>query len=109
MGLLEFSKAVKIRNCGTTPTQLCPESILAESKRYFDLLRDWMAHPEKIGAPKCSANVSKLGDVMCVTGLATEFYQIETDESERGCRSSSAKSTSIFKHHIYKKTLHNPN
>ena len=54
-----------------------------EAKLYFDLLRAWMENPTLIGGPKAEVGISKLGDVMCFTGLACEFYEIETDQSKR--------------------------
>ena len=83
MGLLEFSKALKTYNKKYEPLQISPDEVLNEAKLYFDLLRSWMENPTLIGGPKAEVGISKLGDVMCVTGLACEFYEIETDESKR--------------------------
>ena len=83
MGLLEFSKALKTYNKKYDALQISPDEVLDEAKLYFDLLRSWMENPTLIGGPKAEVGISKLGDVMCVTGLACEFYDIETDESKR--------------------------
>ena len=79
-GLLEFSKALKTYNSKYEALQISPEEILTEAKHYFDLLRAWMEDPTLIGGPKAEVGISKLGDVMCITGLACEFYDIERDE-----------------------------
>jgi len=81
MGLLEFSKAVKTYNKKYEALKISPDEVM--TKLYFDLLRAWMENPTLIGGPKAEVGISKLGDVMCVTGLACEFYEIETDQSKR--------------------------
>ena len=35
--------------------------------------------PTLIGGPKADQKISKLGDVMCVTGLAVEFFELGQD------------------------------
>ena len=83
MGLLEFSKALKTYNKKYEALKISPDEVMNEAKLYFDLLRAWMENPTLIGGPKAEVGISKLGDVMCVTGLACEFYEIETDQSKR--------------------------
>ena len=83
MGLLEFSKALKTYNKKYEALKISPDEVMNEAKLYFDLLREWMENPTLIGGPKAEVGISKLGDVMCVTGLACEFYEIETDQSKR--------------------------
>ena len=83
MGLLEFSKALKTYNKKYEGLKISPDEVMNEAKLYFDLLRAWMENPTLIGGPKAEVGISKLGDVMCVTGLACEFYEIETDQSKR--------------------------
>ena len=39
-----------------------------------------MDDPTLIGGAKASKSISKLGDVMCITGLALEFYLLEKEE-----------------------------
>ena len=42
-----------------------------------------MNDPTLIGGPAADRATSKLGDVMCVTGLAVDFYTTEKDETKR--------------------------
>ena len=38
--------------------------------------------PTLIGGPQADQKISKLGDVMCVTGLAVEFYELGLDREK---------------------------
>jgi len=82
MGLLEFSRAVR-----SLPkdykTDLNADEILAEAELYFDKLRAWMDDPTIIGGQAADRHSSKLGDVMCVTGLAVDFFDTEKDEEKK--------------------------
>ena len=42
-----------------------------------------MDDPTIIGGPAADRATSKLGDVMCVTGLAVDFYTTEKDKAKR--------------------------
>ena len=75
MGLLEFSKALKTYNKKYEALKISPDEVM--TKLYFDLLRAWMENPTLIGGPKAEVGISKLGDVMCVTGLAFNFMKLK--------------------------------
>jgi len=84
VGLLEFSRTIKNLPEGhEQKTRLNADEIYAEAELYFDKLRTWMADPTIIGGQAADKKTSKLGDVMCVTGLAVDFYATETDEAKR--------------------------
>ncbi|CBY32635.1 unnamed protein product [Oikopleura dioica] len=84
MGLLEFSKAVtNLPDNHEMKLKLDAVQIKTEAVLYYDKLRMWMADPTLIGGQSADRRVSKLGDVMCICGLAVDFYENEKDENNK--------------------------
>ena len=56
-----------------------PDPLSCNKDREFNVI---FLDPTLIGGPQADRKISKLGDVMCVTGLAVEFYELGRDREK---------------------------